>query len=79
MLNQNKLTIKGKLLHSIVLAPALFLPLIWVYVYSAKADPIDIMFVVDYAAAVSVVCAYCITMYIEHWYSINAKDKPIES
>lgn len=61
------LSLRSKLLRSIVLAPVFFMPMAWVFTFCRPLIVQSMLEAALLGAAISLVCAYCVTMYVETW------------
>jgi len=61
------LSLKSKLLRSAVLAPVFFMPMAWIFTFCRPPIAQLMMEAALLGAAISFVCAYCVTMYVEAW------------
>lgn len=62
------LTLKTKLLRSIALAPAFLMPMVWFLTFGRDPDLQMLPKAWLFAAAISFVSAYCVTMFVEAWH-----------
>jgi hypothetical protein len=61
------LTLRSKLIRSAVLAPAIFMPLVWLFTFCRAPFALSLTEAMLYGAGVSLISAYLLTMYIECW------------
>lgn len=63
------LTLRIKLTRTAVLFPAFFMPMVWIFIFCRSPFALSLSEAMLYGAAVSLLSAYVVTMYVECWRS----------